>query len=188
MSWFRRKTDWPDTKVQDDKCHVNTDSGDGFSLDSASLHVWMRARAGACFVCLTAETIVMLGGVTLWPIRMVNKTFIEAEECSGFLCVCLCMHVQTNVCAHVCVREGECVSLSLCLWCWPSRSDPTECTILSTNKGPAVPPNFNRGLLQHHQPFAAELTKYFPFWICINEWFCDLEVSTLGLWFWLWTP
>lgn len=97
---------------------------------------------------------------------MVNKTFIEAEECYGFcvcmcVCVCACMYRQTCVC--LCVREGECVSLSLCLWCWASCSDPTECTILSTNKGPAVPPNFNRGLLQHHRLFAAELTKYFPF-------------------------
>lgn len=78
-----------------------------------------------------------------------------------------CMHVRANMRVRVCVHarmsagEGECVCVCSFLWCWASCSDPTECTILSANKGPAVPPHFNRGLLQHRRPFAAELTKYF---------------------------
>lgn len=111
------------------------------------------------FVCVTMETIVVLGGVTLWPIHIVNKTFIEAEECYGF---CVSVHACAGKHACVWVREWECECVSFCLWCWASCSDPTECTILSANKGPTVPPHFNRGLLQHRQPLAAELTKYFP--------------------------
>ena len=85
-----------------------------------------------------------------------------------FVCVCACMcrHICVGVCVcacmHVCERGRMCVYVSLCLWCWASCSDPTECTILSANKGPAVPPHFNRGLLQHCRLFAVELTKYFP--------------------------
>lgn len=70
---------------------------------------------------------------------------------------------QTCTCVHACMcaRRRMCVC-PVCLRCWASSSDPTECTILSANKGPAVSPHFNRGLLQHRRPFAAELTKYFP--------------------------
>lgn len=48
------------------------------------------------------ETVVMLGGVTLRPIHMVNKTFIEAEECYGF-CVSVCGQLCVFVCACLCV-------------------------------------------------------------------------------------
>lgn len=45
---------------------------------------------------------------------MVNKTFIEAEECYGF---CVSVHASAGkrvcVCVHACVRERECVRLCL---------------------------------------------------------------------------
>lgn len=79
-------------------------------------------------------------------------------------CPCVCRTTHVCVCVHACVRERERERPCVCsrLWCWASCSDPTECTILSENKGPAVPPHLNRGLLRQRRPYAAEQTKYFP--------------------------
>lgn len=49
---------------------------------------------------------------------MVNKTFIEAEECYGF-CVRVhaCAAKRVCVCVHafMCVKEGECVCMFPCV-------------------------------------------------------------------------
>lgn len=105
---------------------------------------------------------------------MVNKTFIEAEECYGF-CVsvhaCAGKRVFVYVCMHVCVRGRECVhvSVSVCVCVCARVSDfgppavtPRSAPFYLQTKGWLFPPEFNHGLLQHRRPFAAELTKYFP--------------------------
>lgn len=101
-----------------------------------------KSRSVFVCVCVTMETIVMLGGVTLWPIHMVNKTFIEAEECYGF-CVrvhaCAGKHVCVCSCMHVCERRRMCVCPCVCD-VGPPAVTPRSAPFCSQTKGRLFPP------------------------------------------------
>lgn len=130
-------------------------------------------------MCVTMETVVMLQGIPLWPIHMVNKTFIEAEECYGLcicvcVCLCECMCRQSFVCPCVCDVGPPAVT-------------PRSAPFCPQTKSRLFPPDFNCELPQHCWPFTTELTKYFPFcseFVSINRFALWGFLSPLALCFW----